>query len=130
VPILGVLETALYVDDLQAAEVFYVAVLGLEPESREPGRHVFLRCGDSMVLLFDPRTTSRTTGPVPAHGATGPGHIAFAVDDLDAWPGRLHDAAIEIEADIEWPGGGRSIYVRDPAGNSIELTTPEIRRNP
>ena len=112
-PIVGVLETALYVDDLQRAESFYVRGLGLELKSFEPGRHVFLRCGDSMVLLFDPQATSQRTGPVPTHGATGPGHVAFTVDDLDGWPGRLHDAGIEIEADVKWPGGGRSLYVRD-----------------
>jgi hypothetical protein len=27
---------------------------------------------------------------------------------------------------VEWPGGGRSIYFRDPAGNSVELGTPAI----
>ena len=31
-----------------------------------------------------------------------------------------------IEADFRWPNGARSIYVRDPAGNSIELADPAI----
>ena len=128
--LVGVLETGVYVDDLAAAESFYVDVLGLELDSREPGRHVFLRCGGSMVLLFDPTATSRKTGEVPTHGAAGPGHLALSVDDLDAWPGRLRAAAVDIEADIEWPQGGRSIYVRDPAGNSVELTTPRIWQTP
>lgn len=128
--IVGVLETALYARDLDAAEDFYARVLGLEVESKVPGRHLFLRSGGSMVLVFDPEATARSTGPVPPHGATGPGHVAFAVDDLSAWPQRLRAAGVDVEADLEWPNGGRSIYIRDPAGNSVELTTPAIWRNP
>ena len=128
--IVGVLETALYARDLDAAEDFYARVLGLEVESKVPGRHLFLRCGSSMVLVFDPEATARSTGPVPPHGATGPGHVAFAVDDLAAWPQRLRTAGVDVEADLEWPNGGRSIYTRDPAVNSVELTTPGIWQNP
>ena len=120
----------LYAGDLVAAEDFYERVLGLELESRAPGRHAFFRCGEAMLLIFDPASTSQSAGGVPAHGATGPGHVAFAVDDLDEWPARLRDAGIAIEADLDWPGGGRSVYVRDPAGNSVELTTPRIWLNP
>jgi len=130
VAIVGVLETALYARDLDAAEDFYARVLGLEVESKVPGRHLFLRCGSSMVLVFDPEATARSTGPVPPHGATGPGHVAFAVDDLAAWPQRLRTAGVDVEADLEWPNGGRSIYTRDPAVNSVELTTPGIWQNP
>jgi catechol 2,3-dioxygenase-like lactoylglutathione lyase family enzyme len=130
VSITGILETALYVGELGAAEDFYERVLGLELESRAPGRHAFFRCGEAMLLIFDPASTSQSAGGVPAHGATGPGHVAFAVDDLDEWPARLRDAGIAIEADLDWPGGGRSLYVRDPAGNSVELTTPRIWLNP
>ena len=128
--ITGILETVLYVGDLVAAEDFYQRVLGLELESRAPGRHAFFRCGEAMLLIFDPASTSQSAGGVPAHGATGPGHVAFAVDDLDEWPARLRDAGIAVEADLDWPGGGRSVYVRDPAGNSVELTTPRIWLNP
>jgi catechol 2,3-dioxygenase-like lactoylglutathione lyase family enzyme len=123
-----VLETALYGTDLAAAEDFYVRVLDLELDSKEPGRHVFFRCGRGMLLVFDPAATSRD-GPVPSHGSTGPGHVAFAVENDDVlatWPERLRRAGVEVEADVEWPGGGRSIYFRDPSGNSLELTTPRI----
>ena len=33
---------------------------------------------------------------------------------------------VEIEVDYLWPGGGRSIYFRDPAGNSLEFAEPSI----
>ncbi len=123
----GVLETALYASDLQSAETFYTTVLGLDLDSKVGGRHVFLRCGGGMVLVFDPKATS-VPGPIPAHGASGPGHVAFSVAaaELDRWAAHLREHDIEIEADVEWPGGGRSLYFRDPAGNSLELTSPRI----
>ena len=42
----------------------------------------------------------------------------------------LEGAGIAIEADFEWPGGGRSLYVRDPAGNSVEFAEPRIWKLP
>lgn len=125
---LSILETALYASDLEAAERFYIEVLGLELDSQESGSHVFFRCGDAMLLVFDPAATSSKVGEVPTHGARGPGHIAFAVADneLDSWSGKLARHDVEIEASIDWQSGGRSLYFRDPAGNSVELTTPTI----
>lgn len=125
-----VLETCLYAGDLDAAERFYTGVLGLEAFSRVKGRHVFFRCGRGVFLLFNPNATARGGGDVPPHGAHGPGHVAFAVDaaDLPQWRGRLESAGVEIETEITWPSGGRSLYFRDPAGNSLELATPEIWR--
>ena len=130
---LRVLETCLYASDLDAAERFYVGVLGLELHSRETDRHVFLRCANSMVLIFNPERTSTTPGfvggvAVPAHGATGPGHVAFSLADgeLAEWRERLGARGVAIEAEITWPRGGRSIYVRDPAGNSVEIVEGAI----
>ena len=123
-----ILETCLYVDDLAVAESFYTTVLGLELESHQEGRHVFLRCGRRMLLLFDPNVSAAIEGEVPPHGARGAGHVAFAVPqaDLPAWRGQLEAAGVAIETTIDWPGGGRSLYFRDPAGNSLELATPRI----
>ncbi len=45
-----------------------------------------------------------------------------------AWKDRLSALGVAIEAEVAWPGGGRSIYIRDPAGNSVELVTPQIWR--
>ena len=122
-----VLETCLYVNDLGAAEQFYGRVLGLELRSRVAGRHVFFRCGEAMLLLFNPEATARASGEVPAHGAHGPGHVAFAVTEarMVAWRAHLAENGVAIEAEITWPGGGRSIYFRDPSGNSLELATPQ-----
>jgi catechol 2,3-dioxygenase-like lactoylglutathione lyase family enzyme len=119
----GVLESCLYVDDLAAAEQFYREVLGLAFVGRQDGRHVFFRCGDHMLLVFDPRGVGRQDSETPAHGARGSSHIAFAVNaqDLDAWRRHLTRHQVAIEKIVDWPQGGQSIYFRDPAGNSLEL---------
>ena len=87
-----VLETALYADDLRAADHFYSTVLGLARIAFAEGRHVFYRCGEGVVLIFDPASTatiptSVNGAPVPMHGASGAGHIALAVSnaELPAW---------------------------------------------
>lgn len=122
------LETCLYTAVLEETAAFYEGVLGLEPCARVEGRHVFFRLDGAMFLLFDPAQSARPGGDVPPHGATGPGHVAFAIPaaELDLWRDRLGALAVAVEREVEWPGGGRSLYLRDPAGNSVELATPSI----
>lgn len=120
-----VLETCLYATDLAAMERFYGKVLGLPKMVAEYPRHVFFRVGpESMLLIFNPVETIKEQ-EVPSHGAHGPAHIAFAVegDDLDECRAHLAEHGVAIEREIQWPGGGRSIYFRDPAGNSVEFAT-------
>jgi catechol 2,3-dioxygenase-like lactoylglutathione lyase family enzyme len=123
-----ILETALYAADLAAAEDFYTRVLGLETFSRVEGRHLFFRLADAMLLIFNPEQTALSGQDVPPHGAHGPGHAAFTIQEseLDAWRGHLESEGVEIEKEVEWPNGGRSLYFRDPAGNSLELASPRI----
>jgi catechol 2,3-dioxygenase-like lactoylglutathione lyase family enzyme len=126
-PLGRVLETAVYASDLDAAEWFYGTVLGLERFARMEGRHVFFRCGASVFLVFNPAATL-VEGTLPAHGTSGPAHMAFAVaaHQLPAWRARLAQHGVSVEREITWPRGGQSLYVRDPAGNSIELASPAI----
>lgn len=131
--IAGVLETCLYATDLAAAERFYAQVLGLEVIGRVAERHVFFRCGAGVFLIFNPERTITAAGevggvPVPPHGTSGAGHVAFRVPEaeLASWSTRLTEAGLAIEAEIAWPRGGRSLYVRDPAGNSVELASPAV----
>jgi catechol 2,3-dioxygenase-like lactoylglutathione lyase family enzyme len=123
----GLLEFAVYGHDLATMERFYCDIFGLTLIRRVDGRVTALRCGNSTLLLFDP-ALSRIPGSVPEHGGDGAGHIAFVVpdEDLAAWRDHLRQHGIEIEREIAWDEGGRSIYVRDPAGNSVELAPPSI----
>ena len=132
-PVQGTLEAALYVDDLDVAEKFYREVIGLTPLGKVAGRHVFYAVGDSVLLIFNPDATAvvstlRRSLPVPPHGTKGAGHYCFSVraENLDAWRAHLEDSGMTIEADFRWPNGARSIYVRDPAGNSVEFAEPGL----
>ncbi len=120
-----ILETCLYVRDLDAAFQFYQDVLGLELFSKMDNRHVFFRCGNAMLLLFNPDITMEAGKDVPPHGAYGEGHVAFYVEkaEMEKWRRHLLEHSVEIEAEIAWPNGGESIYFRDPAGNSLELAS-------
>ena len=129
----GVLETCIYAEDLEAAEAFYLSVLGLEAFQKAPGRHVFFYCGPHAVfLVFNPAATVRSDMKlgVPTHGAAGPGHVTFSIREAEMadWRERLSAEGIAIEKEVDWPGGGRSIYFRDPAGNSVELASARIWR--
>ena len=129
----GILETVLYAVDLDATEAFYADVLGMVPFSKLAGRQLFYRCGDQVLLIFNPQVTvvpppADAKLPVPPHGATGEGHVCFraSTDEIEAWRQRLEQRGVAIEADFEWPGGGRSIYFRDPSGNCLEFAEPRI----
>jgi non-canonical purine NTP pyrophosphatase (RdgB/HAM1 family) len=128
----GMLETVVYAEDLDAANAFYNGILELPVVTSEPGRHVFFRCGNGMLLVFNPQATAVPPGkdplPVPPHGAHGAGHACFraGASEIAMWRERLTVAGVAIESEFEWPRGGRSIYVRDPAGNSIEFAEPRI----
>lgn len=123
-PIEHLVETGIYADDLEKAEAFYREVLGLDVLTKEPGRHVFFRVGNSVLLVFHPAGTLKG-GLLPPHGTQGPGHFALGIptESLDEWRDHLRDHGIEIEKEVEWPRGGKSLYFRDPAGNSVELVT-------
>src|SRR5947209_12968298 len=102
--ILAVVETAIYVDDLDAAEAFYRGVLGLEVIGRESGRHVFFRVGDGVPPAFNPESTLKGD-MLPPHGAREPGHFALGIraEGLDEWRRRLEGHGVEIEKEVEWP---------------------------
>jgi catechol 2,3-dioxygenase-like lactoylglutathione lyase family enzyme len=119
---LRIFESVLYADDLAAAERFYRDVLGLEVISSEELMLSF-RCAGGVLLIFNPALSSPPGRGIPSHGTSGAGHLAFAATDeeREAWKQRLIRANVPIEAEIDWKQGGRSLYFRDPAGNSIEF---------
>ena len=124
------LETALYVDDLDGVAAFYRDILGFRVLDAS-SRLVALDAGHATVLLLFRRGATvsglaTSSGWIPPHDGHGPVHLAFAIgaDDLDAWEVRLHQRGVAIESRVRWDRGGQSIYFRDPAGHSVELATP------
>jgi len=124
--ITGILETVLYVADIDRAERFYRDVMALRPIGKEPERHAFFRVGSGVLLLFRAERTRRSAS-VPPHGAEGEIHVCFttAGDEYETWKARIRQYRILIEKEAEWPGG-RSFYFRDPDGNLLELANADI----
>jgi catechol 2,3-dioxygenase-like lactoylglutathione lyase family enzyme len=122
-----ILETSLYAEDLDQAEAFYKSVLGLDLFAKETGRHLFFKLDDQMLLIFNPVRTIEES-EAARHGARGPGHAAFAVplSEMVHWKKQLKENGVEVEKDVQWPNGGRSLYFRDPAGNCLELASPIV----
>lgn len=127
-PLGGIYETVLYAENLEAATEFYRDVLGLRLVDTVDGLVSSFRLSDgSMLLIFDPSSSSAANRPVPSHGAQGPGHVAFRVDatGFERWQMRLADLSIEIQKERADAGTGQ-LYFRDPAGNSVELVCGEL----
>ena len=128
----AVLETALYVDDLETAARFYQEVLELAVLTQDARFRAFDVGGRNVLLLFQRGATLETVhlpgGTIPPHDGHGPLHIAFAIgaDDLSVWEQRLTTRGIAIEGRTDWPKGGHSIYFRDPDGHLLELATPGL----
>jgi len=139
----GLLETALYVDDLERSVRFYRDVFGfrslfesadVETPAQEPDpRFVPLQIPGRQVLLLFRKGEFTTTshlpgGSIPPHNGRGEFHLAFAVSaaDLERWREWLAAQGVRIEGEMTWPRGGVSLYFRDPDGHLLELATPGL----
>ena len=123
------LETALYHDSesRDAMERFYGEVLGLAAVSRWPDGVAF-RAGAGVLLIFDRERLAARGGPIADHGTSGPGHACLlaAGDAYEQLRERIAAGGVEIVHDQQWPGGGRSFYFKDPAGNLLEVADRDI----
>lgn len=122
----SILETSLYVDDMDRARRFYEEVFGLVTMLASERLCALDVNGRSVLLLFQ-RGMSLDPGQFGApHDGSGPLHFAFAVsaEDLPAWEERLRLHGVAVEQRTTWPRGGQSLYFRDPDGHLGELATP------
>ena len=133
--ITGLLETALYVDDMARSVAFFETVLGLRAMLRTERLTAF-DAGRSGVLLVFARGASRADMPseaglIPGHDGNGRLHMAFAIttDSYDEWSRHLSRHAVPIYSEVRWPRGGRSLYFHDPDGHVLELATPGLWDN-
>lgn len=126
----GILESALYVDDIGRSVDFYQTVFGFDVLLRDDrlcalsvaGRQVLLICQKGKSV----RSTKIPGGTVPGHDGNGQLHVAFSISQatLDEWRNQLKHNNIPIESEVRWGRGGESLYFRDPDGHVVELVTP------
>jgi catechol 2,3-dioxygenase-like lactoylglutathione lyase family enzyme len=127
-----VLETSLYVDDMERSIRFYQKVMQLEPIHQNDRLCAFSVGGHNVLLIFQRGSTlhpiDTAGGIIPSHNGHGPLHMAFAIskDELSAWETRLINHNVAILSQVKWPRGGISIYFHDPDEHLIELATPGV----
>jgi catechol 2,3-dioxygenase-like lactoylglutathione lyase family enzyme len=128
----GLLETSLYVENVQRSVEFYQTIFGF-PLLLNVERIAAFRVKEGQVLLLfklggsvNPMPSSE--GTIPPHDGIGMTHIAFAIAaaDLEGWRAWLAEHNLPIESTINWDSGSTSIYFRDPDQHLLELATPGI----
>ncbi|KQS52992.1 MULTISPECIES: VOC family protein [Methylobacterium] len=128
----AILETALYVADLDRAEAFYRDTMGLRCLFTDFRMRAFDVGGRGVLLLFPEggslQPIETPGGLIPPHDGRGPAHIAFSIDAdaLAPWEDHLAAAGVAVEGRTRWPRGGVSVYFRDPDGHLLELATPGL----
>jgi catechol 2,3-dioxygenase-like lactoylglutathione lyase family enzyme len=128
----GILETGIYVADVERSSEFYRRVFGFEAMVQDE-RFCALNVAEKHVLLlFRHGATLESLelpgGVIPPHDGSGQLHFAFSIPTtaLAAWEERLAAQGIPVESKVRWPRGGESIYFRDPDLHLVELVTPGI----
>jgi len=128
----GILETCLYVADVDRASRFYESVFSLRRIAGDDRFRAYSVAGRDVLLLFKKGATAKAVAVsgqlVPPHDGSGHNHFAFAIpaEELSAWEERLAAHGVAVESRVRWPGGGTSIYFRDPDRNLGELATPGL----
>jgi len=131
----GVLETSLYVTDLERSRLFYQRLFGFEQFVLDDRMCALGVPGEQVLLLFRHGMTDDPApapgGFIPPHHGHGALHLCFAIPygELAAWEAHLRAHDIPVESRLAWPHGGVSVYFRDPDGHSLEVATPGLWPN-
>ena len=130
-----ILETSLYVADLDRSEAFYRRLFGFDVLLRDERMCALAVPGRQVLLLFrrggSTMPSQTPFGAIPQHDGQGTQHLCFAIShaDLESWAKYLADAGLAIESRLDWSKGGSSLYFRDPDGHSLEVATPGLWAN-
>ena len=113
---------SIHADNLEQSVRFYTEVLGMEkiPTYNFAFPVQYLRLGELQLHIFE------REAPAPAYH-----HIGIDVDDFEEAYERARDLGVLeresfFEDMYELPDGSVQMYVRDPAGNLIELDWPDV----
>lgn len=125
----GILETSLYVEDVERSVRFYQALFGFEAVYAG-ARLTALAVPPHQVLLLFKKRASADIPSIP-HDGDGQLHMAFAIpaEDLQSWAARLAANGVAVLEKTAWERGGHSLYFRDPDQHLIELATPGLWSN-
>jgi catechol-2,3-dioxygenase len=125
-PIRGLGEAALRVKDLDVMQRFYAEVIGLEVMRRFE-KMAFFRIADGyaghtqILALFDRSDDPGSAAPEAEHSTID--HIAFtiALEHYETERQRLQNLGLELWTAVHAWTQWRSLYVKDPEGNMVEL---------
>jgi catechol 2,3-dioxygenase-like lactoylglutathione lyase family enzyme len=129
-----ILETALYVADLDRAATFYRDVMVLPCVFEDFRMRAFDVGGNGVLLLFPQggslQPIETPGGSIPPHDGSGPVHVAFSIsaEELGEWQQHLTEHGVNLEGRTQWPRGGTSVYFRDPDDHLLEIATPGLWR--
>lgn len=126
----GIDHVVLLVDDMAAARAFYLGVIGCTVEQALPRYGMLqLRAGAALVDLVDISGEPGAWARPPVDGGRNVDHVCLATGPWQEAAMRAWLAAHGVEIVEEGVNNGArgeslSFYVKDPAGNVIELTGP------
>ena len=134
-PVSRILETALYVGDLDASEAFYHRLFGFERLLKDERMCAMSVPGRQVLLLFRQGGSTEPSptpfGPIPPHDAQGRQHLCFRIEhaEVEAWQAHLSAEHVQLESRLDWDKGATSLYFRDPDGHSLEVGTSGLWRH-
>ena len=126
----GLDHVVLLVDDMAAAQRFYTEVIGCTVDRALPEYGMLqLRAGAALIDLVAYTSSEGAWAKPDVAGGRNMDHVALATGPWDPDALRAHLAAHRVDIVEEGErygarGDGYSVYVRDPAGNTVELKGP------
>ncbi len=117
---------ALAVRDVQRSVAWYREVLGMERRHQEAwGDYpAVVTAGETSLALFP--CESPNPKPRPDHDTIAMRHVAFAVDRAGFETARERFKELGIESQFSDHGIAHSLYISDPDGHMLEITTYEV----
>jgi len=113
----------LVTDDLPALTAFYSALTNTEPVTPfGPGDYAELHTGGAIIALANGAAVRRYNNNAAESAANRSAILEFEVDDVDAERARLSEQVTDwVQEPTTQPWGNRSMLLRDPDGNLINL---------
>jgi len=117
-PTAGLRHVALYARDLEAAEHFYVDLLGMRVEWRPDPDNVYLTSGNDNLALHRGDADFDSSKQVLDHI----GFILKTPDDVDAWHAFLSANSVEMKSEPRsHRDGARSFYCVGPEQVIVQM---------